>query len=357
MNFRVQLEVDLAAIVANYRKIVSYAAPCVVLPVIKYNAYNLGSVKVAEVLHEAGAPWFFVATLDEALELRRHGFAVQIAGSLLPFEVAEAVSAGVICPVNSLECGRQLSLEAIRQQKSVDINFQLDTGMGRDGISLNEAAKIIDAVCELPGLHCRGIYSHFPGALPQFSEFTRRQIADLGNFSQDWECIHFGGGDGMANYRETTRPPFTHCRVGLALYGLGSAVEPLQLQPVLTLKSALALVRELPAGSNVGYNFTHSLKRKTRVGTVAIGYADGLPLALSNCGEVIVRGRRCPIIGRVSMDYINIDLNHVPQAVPGDEVICLNSEITVNDWVKHKQTHPHEILCALGNRMKRSYHY
>lgn len=355
MNTRIQLEIDLTTIVANYKKIVSHVAPCAVLPVLKHNAYNMGALKIAEVLKNAGALHFITATAEEALELCAQGFNVQIVGNILSFEIPVLIRAGVICPINSLEGARLLNSEAARQKKRVEVNFQIDTGMGRDGILLTEAQQTIEEARKLPWLHCSGIYSHFPGALPQFADFTQRQIANLKKIGRDWPCIHLGGSDGMVNYNETTRAPFTHCRVGLALYGLGSAETQLNLKQVFTLKSMLALIRELPAGSNIGYNFSHTLKQKTRVGTVAIGYADGLPLALSNCGEVIIHGQRCPIIGRVSMDYITVDLNGVPEAKVGDEVICLNSEITANDWAELKQTHQHEILCSLGTRIKRIY--
>lgn len=355
MKARVQLEVDLTAITDNYQKIAAHVAPCVVLPVIKYDGYNMGALRVAKTLKKAGASRFFTATANEALELCKHGFEVQIAGNVAPFEIPDLINAGVICPINSLDGAHLLNAEAARQKKRVEVHFQVDTGMGRDGIPLDKAQRTIDEARKLPWLNCTGIYSHFPGALPEFSAFTKRQIIELKKISQKWQCIHWGGSDGMANYNTTTQAPFTHCRVGLALYGLGSAAMILDLKQVFTLKSTLVLIRELPAGSNIGYNFIHTLKQRTRVGTVAIGYADGLPIALSNCGEVIIHGHRCPIIGRVSMDYITVDLNGVPAIAVGDEVVCLNSEITATDWAELKQTHSHEILCSLGNRIKRIY--
>ncbi len=359
MSSRAELVIDLSTIAANYRKIAEYAAPCIPVPVVKADAYNMGAVQVARALKNVYAPFLMVATLNEALELRSVGLPLQIVGGILPHEIRTAIAARVTCPVNDLQAAQRISAEAESQKEKVNVHIQIDTGMGRDGIPVAEAASAIRDICALPRLVCSGIYSHFPGALPEFGEYTNDQISKfkmlLGGLDRRFDFVHFGGSDGVGHYAEILKPPFTHCRAGLALYGLGPSAKVLNLQPVISLKSGLAQIRTLPGGSSIGYSFTHRLDRERRVGTVAIGYADGLPLALSNRGEVIVRGKRCRILGRVSMDYTNIDLSEVPDAEVGDEVICLGGGITVDDWAAAKQTHPHEILCSLGRRLTRSY--
>ena len=359
MNARAELVIDLNAVAGNYRRIAAFAAPCIPLPVVKADAYRLGAVTIGRTLVEAGAPLLLVATLDEALELRKAGLPAQIVGGVLPHEIADAVSEQVVCPVNELALARLISAEAEKRNCQASVDIQIDTGMGRDGIRCAEAESEIRRIRALPGLLVRGIYSHFPGALPEFASYTHTQISSfialLGRLEQRFRFVHFGGSDGIGHFPDILRPPFTHCRTGLALYGLGATAEVLGLKPALSLKSTLVQVRKLPCGSNVGYNFTHRLDGDCRVGTVSIGYADGLPLALSNRGEVVVRGRRCRILGRISMDYVNIDLNGVPDAEPGDEVICLGDGITIADWADAKQTHPHEVLCSLGHRLVRRY--
>ncbi len=358
MKNRVELCIDLARIAANYRKIAAAAMPCLPLPVIKADAYNMGAVRVGKTLREAGASRLLVATLNEAMEIKECGLPIQIVGSILPHEIPTAVAEGITCPANDLSYARMLSAEAVRQNKTVTCHIQIDTGMGRDGIPVAGAAVVIAEILNLPGVEVAGIYSHFPGAVPGYDEFTNRQIKAfkelLSSLNYKFSYIHFGGGDG-ANFPETFHAPFTHCRAGLAMYGLGSTAASLNLEPVFTLKSVIAQVRQLPGGTSIGYSFTHHLKNDTRVGTVAIGYADGMPLALSNRGRVIVHGKPCPILGRVSMDYVNIDLSAVPETQPGDEVICLGNGITVDEWAEFKQTHPHEILCALGRRAVKTY--
>lgn len=359
MNSRAELVIDLKAVTGNYRRIAGFTAPCVPLPVIKADAYNLGAKQVGRALADAGAPLLLVATLEEALELRDAGLPAQIVGGVLPHEIKAAVAARIICPVNDLRTARLIAAEAGTRHEKACIDIQVDTGMGRDGIRCAEAEAEIRAISDLPGLFCRGIYSHFPGALPEFEAYTRAQIASfkalLARIKRNFQFVHFGGSDGIGNFPEIHRAPFTHCRTGLALYGLGASAKILGLKPAVALKSALVQVRNLPRGTNIGYNFTCRLDGDCRVGTVAMGYADGLPLALSNRGEVVIRGRRCRILGRVSMDYVNVDLSGLPEAEPGDEVTCLGEGITVDDWAAAKGTHPHEILCSLGRRPARRY--
>ncbi|MDX9979288.1 MAG: alanine racemase C-terminal domain-containing protein, partial [Lentisphaeria bacterium] len=133
----------------------------------------------------------------------------------------------------------------------------------------------------------------------------------------------------------------------------------LHLEPILSLKTRLVAIRDLPAGMRLGYGLTHRLVENTRVGTVAAGYADGLPLALSNRGYLIVRDTLCPVLGRVSMDYVTVSLAHVPDAAVGDEVVCLGGEgpaaVTVDQWAELKGTHPYEIICSFGTRVERRY--
>jgi len=150
-------------------------------------------------------------------------------------------------------------------------------------------------------------------------------------------------------------------RTGINLYGVFdlSGLRTYRLSPTLTLKTALLARRRLPAGYTIGYGATHTLFRDTWVGTVPAGYADGVPLAASNSGEVLIRGKACPIIGRISMDYLTVNLNGCPDARVGDEVVLVGRsgkrEITIEDWARIKQTHPYEIICSLGKRVERVY--
>ena len=173
--------------------------------------------------------------------------------------------------------------------------------------------------------------------------------------------VHIAASDALNNFPESTRPPFTLCRCGINMYGYcDPEVRPsMHLVPVVELKTRLAAVRILPAGASIGYGRMHRLRQDTRVGTIAAGYADGLPLALSNRGYVLVNGRLCPVLGRISMDYTTISLENVPEAQPGDEVVCVGTQgdqtITLEEWAQLKGTHAYELLCSIGSRVGRSY--
>jgi alanine racemase len=363
-NSRVRLEIDLDRLGSNYQAITAHCAPLRVMAVLKANAYGLGVRGIAERLVAEGVDAIGVAELREAAAVCDLGVPVHILGALLSSEVAEVVRLGIVAPVTDVEGARRLSIESVQQGRDTPIHFLVDTGMGRLGIPLREAREAIPLIASLPGLFCHGIYSHFPEAYgdapfsnQQVTEFDQL-LADLAKRGLSFKSIHLANSDGINNIEASIQAPFTMVRTGINLYGVFdmAGARSLPLRPVLRMTTQLVAVRELPAGSNVGYGRTCTLDKETRVGTVAIGYADGLPMAMSNGGGcVVVRGRRCPILGRVSMDYTTVDLTAVPDAGPGDEVICLGDEITVADWAAAKGTITYEVICSFGNRVERRY--
>jgi alanine racemase len=167
--------------------------------------------------------------------------------------------------------------------------------------------------------------------------------------------------DAINNFPMTYYSPFNYVRTGINIYGSfdNEGQRILNLESILTLKTKLAATRTLPAGMTLGYGCTYKLMKDTKVGTIAAGYADGLPLALSNRGYVIINGSLCPVLGRVSMDYTTVSLEDAPDAKMGDEVICLGGEgpgaISVDDWAQIKGTHAYEIICSFGTRVARRY--
>jgi alanine racemase len=360
------LEVDLRALRRNFAQIRKTVKPARVMAVLKANAYGLGAIPVAQALVEAGVDRLGVAEVKEAAQLAgRFRIPVQIVGGLLASEIPLCVRLGVVCPVPDLETARALSREAVRRRKRVKVHLKIDTGMGRLGFPHFRAYEDILAARELPGLEFEGIYSHFPNANNPMHAKSREQIALfrglLGRLEQAgmrFPLIHMANSDGINNFPESY---FNLVRTGINLYGVFdlSGLRMYHLAPTLTLKTTLLARRRLPAGYTIGYGGTHVLFRDTWVGTVPAGYADGVPLAASNSGEVLIRGKACPIIGRVSMDYLTVDLNGCPAARVGDEVVLVGRsgrrEITIEDWARVKQTHPYEIICSLGPRVERAY--
>jgi len=364
----VRLEIDLGVLRENYRKIAAAVAPCAVIAVVKANAYGLGVRRVAGALSEAGVARFGLADLNEARELIDIGPPVQILGGLLPEEIPDAVRLGVVLPITDLDTAQAISRESVAQGTTARCHVLVDTGMGRLGILAQEAESVIREAVELPNLDCEGIYSHFPVGYRPDDATTFSQISDfvalldrLESTGITFDFRHIANSGAINNFPQTCKPPFNAVRPGINLYGLFNieGKRALDLEPILTLKTRLTAVRRLPAGMTVGYGCTYRLRRATRVGTISAGYADGVPLALSNRGHVLVRGRRCPVVGRVSMDYTTVDLDAVPDARHGDEVICLGGEgpdaISVQQWAELKGTHSYEIICSLGSRVERCY--
>ena len=372
MKRRVTVEIDLKALVRNYRKIAAHVKPVKVLCVLKANAYGLGVGAYAQALAKAGCTMFGVAEPFEALELKKAlasklaSTEVQILSSILPDEIPEMVKQGVILPVIDVPTARLISAAAVKAKVVAKVHFKLDTGMGRLGILAKDAIAVMREVKKLPNLDCEGVFSHFPMAYDPKDPFTKRQIklfkdivaaAEKEGFR--FKKVHISASDGINNFPETAKKPFTVVRTGINLHGSFDPYgrKALKVEPVLSLKTRVAQVRELPAGTTLGYGRTWCLAKPTKVATISAGYADGLPLALTNRGFVFIGGKRCKIIGRISMDYTTVDVSDVRDVKPGDEVVCFGrcgrDSITPDDWAALKGTHAYDIICSLGNRVQR----
>ena len=374
MKRRVVVEIDLKALVRNYRRIAAHVRPAKVLCVLKANAYGLGVADYAKALAKAGCTMFGVAEPFEAMELKkalssgrgRLAPEIQILSSILPDEIPEMVKAGVILPVIDVATAKLISAAALKAKKIAKVHFKLDTGMGRLGILAKDALDVMREVRKLPNLDCEGVFSHFPMAYDPKDPFTKRQIrlfkqivaaAEKEGFR--FKKVHISASDGINNFPETAKKPFTVVRTGINLHGSFDPYgrKALKVEPVLSLKTRVAQVRELPAGTTLGYGRTWCLNRPTKVATISAGYADGLPLALTNRGFVFIGGKRCKIIGRISMDYTTVDVSDVRNVKPGDEVVCFGKcgkdSITPDDWAALKGTHAYDIICSLGSRVQR----
>jgi len=372
MKRRVTVEINLAALVRNYRRILAHVRPAKLLCVLKANAYGLGVGDYAKALADAGCTMFGVAEPFEALELkrvlgRRSGTVeIQMLSSVLPDEVSEMVKEGVILPITDLSEAKLVSAAAKRIGRTAKVHFKIDTGMGRLGILAKDALQTIREVVKLPNLDCEGIFSHCPMAFDPKDPFTSRQIALFKRIVESaakegicFKKVHIAASDAINNFPETAKKPFTVVRSGINLHGSfdPNGRKALRVEPVLTLKTRVAQVRELPAGTTLGYGRTWCLNAPTKVATISAGYADGLPLALTNRGFVFIGGKRCKIIGRISMDYTTVDVSGVKGVKAGDEVICFGScgrdSITPDDWAALKGTHAYDIICSLGTRVQR----
>lgn len=372
---RVWVEVDLNLLRQNYERISAAVKPARVLCVMKANAYGLGVVPYAKALAGTDAAGFGVAEPFEALQLAEILAAepgarkpVQILSSILPDEIEPMVEAGVTLPITDLATAKLIDAAAKKLKTTAKVHFKLDTGMGRLGILAADAPKVIREVKRLGHLDCEGIFSHCPMAYDPANEFTNDQIdlfiailKEVAKSGIRFKTVHIAASDAINNFPRAAKRPFTQVRTGINLHGSfdPNGKRALNVESVLTLKTRVAQVRELPPGTTLGYGRTWCLAKRTKVATISAGYADGLPLALTNRGHVLIKGRPCPVIGRISMDYTTVDVSRAGEVKPGDEVICLGGSgkyaVTPDDWGSLKGTHAYEIICSLGNRVERVY--
>lgn len=360
-------EIDLDAVRHNAR-VAAQASQCGVIAVIKANAYGLGAVPVARALGD-DVEMFGVATVAEALELHGAGIRtpVLLLGARVPEEREIVIKHGFIPCISSLSEARAWSALAEKLRRtSFVVHAAIDTGMGRIGFAEADwTARTIRALAALKNLRIGGMASHFPSA-DEDARFTSRQIESFGHLhlravehGLTPQHAHIGNSAGVLGY------PALHTvsnlvRPGLMLYGVSPLpqFQPL-LKPALTWKTHVTLVRDLPKGSGVSYGRTFITKKPTRVATLAVGYADGYARALSGRGaSVLLRGHRCPLLGRVTMDQIMVDVTDVTVRI-GDEAVLIGAQgkehITTAELASRAGTIPWEILTRISSRVSRVY--
>jgi alanine racemase len=362
---RVWVEISRSALVSNVQSLKQSVAPLGLMAVLKADAYGLGVTRIAEVIAPEGIAAFGVAELGAAFELTRFGLPIQLMGAVLPEEVEQAVARGIIIPISDYQAALVVSTVAKRLNLTAKVQLKLDTGMGRLGLWYEEALREFESYFALPNLDWVGLYSHFASAYTdtQFSLLQEQRYREVLDKALPWlhalgckpEFIHIANSDGIQNIAPSYEAPYTLARSGINLYGFydSEGAQRVPLREAVSLKSKLIAVKHLPPGSSIGYGRTFVTKDARRVGVVAIGYADGMPIQASNRGYVVIRGKRCGVLGRVSMDYTSVDLSDLPAAAVGDEVLCFGAYPSLAELASLKQTITYEVLCSLGNRVER----
>ncbi len=370
-------EIDLAALRHNAAEVARLCGDGRrVMAVVKADAYHHGVREVAQALRDQVA-FFGVASLQEGLSLRDELSSgdspdIFVLGPLPPQDHEAALAADLVLSLSTVEEAVALSQAAAKAGKSARAHLVVDTGMGRIGCLEREFADFVSQCRTLPRLKIEGLATHFPDADGPDPAFTRGQIQRFQSlifpFRAAWPeaaapWIHLSNSAGLLRFSEDCAPFETLVRPGLALYGL-SPVSGLGegLRPVLSLKTQVTLVRELPKGHGISYGRTFVTSAdRTRVATLGIGYADGYRRHLSNRGaDALIGGRRCPVLGNVTMDQIMADVSHLPEApTPGDEAILIghqeNEHITAEELATKAGTISWEILTGITNRVTRVY--
>ncbi|MGD1020323.1 MAG: alanine racemase [Verrucomicrobiia bacterium] len=357
--YRCWVEVDLDALRHNVAAIRRRIGPTVkLMAVVKADAYGHGLAQVASTLMQCGVDAFAVANLSEALRLRQiggTGWPILLFGSALPFEVAKMTEQDITPTISTVDEARLFDEEAHRRGKTVDAHIEIDTGMGRVGFWYEDAVKTILPIAGLRHVRIAGLYTHFPSA-DENLDVTRRELGffqkavlELASEGIKIPLLH------TANSAAVLRLPKSHLtmvRPGLLLYGICPTKAPLgEFRPVLSFKARVAYVKGVAAGRTVSYGQTFTAKKPMRIATVTAGYADGFSRHLSNKADVLVGGKRCPVVGRVTMDQIMVDVTRVPHVQCGDEVVFIgqqgNARVTASEMACWEDTIPWEVLCGI----------
>lgn len=359
--------VSLSALAHNYRALRAVASPAEVCAVVKANAYGHGMGPVAQRLQQEGCRIFAVGTVDEGVELRRFGIEEEILvlqGA--PRGCARLLSVERLTPVISdLASLQLLGQESLQGGISLPVHLKFDTGMGRLGLRPEEAGDVHPVFRRLNCIQLSGVTTHFaragesPAATTEQLERFRGALDALAAGGMSFGAVH------AANSAALLSDPASHfdfVRVGLSLYGVSpEPALPLApaLSPVLTWVSEVEHLREVPAGSPLSYGGTFVTRAPSRIAVVPVGYADGYRRALGNRGQVLIRGQRAPVVGRVTMDLTLVDVTSIAGVERGDEVILLGSQggqtLSATEMAAWLDTISYEVLCCIGARVPRVY--
>jgi alanine racemase len=365
------VEINLDAVTSNVRAFLR-ALPegTDLMAVVKANGYGHGAYEVAKEALAAGAKWLGVAFLDEALQLRQNGIncPILVMGYTDPAGFSLAIQHDISIAVYQAG-GLELLAEASRHlQCKAKVHIKVDTGMGRLG--LTETTELLDMVRYLndhPWLDWEGLFTHYACADELDKRSTLNQAEKLENMIQVLQregfeppLVHAGN---SATGIDLPKQAYGMVRLGISLYGLYPSDqvmrEKVELQPVLTWKTKIVHLKQVPPGTPISYGSTYVTSGEERIATLPVGYADGYTRLLTGKGEVLVRGHRVPIVGRICMDQLMIHVTDVPDAAIGDEVVLIGSQgderITADDVAKRLGTINYEIPCKVGLRVPRVY--
>lgn len=359
------LEIDLDIIRKNVRQLLQVCG-CELMAVVKANGYGHGASEVAQAAVEAGATWLGVARLEEAIALRRSGLSshILVMGYTSPDRVAEAVNHNICLTIYDPQIGEAYAQQAENMGGGLRLHIKVDTGMGRLGISPDTAHDFIENLAKRPKLNIEGIFTHFARADEPQAPTTTRQldmfdelVRGLREHGVAPRYIHAANSAAMLNF---SRSRYDLVRPGIALYGFPPSPDtmlPDGIRPAITWKTRLTSVRLFPTGHGISYGHVYHTEQTERIGSCAIGYADGFRRANGNIA--LVRGKRVPVVGRVCMDQCMLQLDAVPDASTGDEVVLLggqgNEYISAEELGERWGTFNYEVICGLSARLPRIY--
>ncbi len=359
------IEIDLSAIENNV-ELIRKKTGVRVMAVVKANAYGHGTMPVARAALRGGAAWLGVARIEEALNLREAGLdcPILVLGYSPAGKVSEAINQNISLTLWSLEQLKSVSSSAQKIDKQAKIHLKVDTGMSRLGVQPNETLALAEEINASPGIIFEGIFTHFaradeedPSSSENQSRKFRNVLNSLTTAGISPPLVH------AANSAAALSQPssyFAMVRPGIAIYGLEPSNDwqlPEEFQTALVWKTILSQVKTLPAGRGVSYGHEYVTRGAERIGSIPVGYADGFRRVRGN--QVLIGGMRVPVVGRVCMDQISVQLDEVPNAKEGDEVVIIGAqgelEITAEQVAELWGTINYEVVCGIGARVPRIY--
>jgi alanine racemase len=365
------VEINLDHLAHNIGQVRQLIAPQTrIMAVVKADGYGHGAAIVGKTALASGAESLAVAFVEEGIYLRQAGIdaPVLLLGYTDPVQFATLISYNLTPTVFDLPTAAEFSKHALAAGVVLPLHLKLDTGMGRVGLLPAEAATVTEQIAALPALKIEGIFTHLASAEDEDQSHTEEQ---LHKFNQIIETLKARGISfplvHAANSAAAINNPgarYNLIRLGLALYGHYPAATlskcGITLKPALTFKSRVVLVKNLPSGSCISYGCTYRTANDELIATVPVGYADGYSRLLSGRGEVLIRGVRAPVVGRICMDHLMVNVSHIPGVHRGDEVVLYGrqgaEEITVEEVADKIGTVNYELLCAVDKRVSRFYY-
>ena len=370
------VEVNLKAIEHNTLRLADIATPAELMAMVKANAYGHGAIPVARAALRGGATWLGVYAIGEGIELRNAGITapILVVGPTMPAWARAGVEHNLTLTIFSLDAARAIAEAALDLKTRAQVHIKIDTGMARLGVMPEQIGDFARALGELSHLEIEGAFTHLAmsdtpdahGIIGWGNAYTQMQIEKFRQVVAQLEAMgivlryrHIANSPAVLNRREAH---FNLVRAGILLYGLDPSPEvprPADFIPALSFKTQVALVKQVPAGTYVSYGATFRAQRETRLAVLMVGYGDGFRRKPNNYGEVLVRGARAPIVGRVCMDQTMIDVTDIPGVVQGDEVVLIGrqgaEEIRAEDVGERLGTNSYETVTTISARVERRY--
>ncbi|HKJ67724.1 MAG TPA: alanine racemase [bacterium] len=360
-------EVDLRALRHNIIVIQDYIHPAGIIGVVKANAYGHGCIPVAKVLVEEGVDLLAVVAVEEAIQLRGAGvqMPVLLMGKVWDHHLPQVFEYNLQPIVASAEDYERFATFARRERKQMQVHLKIDTGMGRMGVLYDEYSEVFRKITQDSSLQLVGIMSHFAsaenpnGLAPVQAERFRRIYDEISNELQDDKPVFHLANSAAMLYMDGQL--YDRVRLGLSLYGLTPAElrpAPVRLQPVMSLKSFITYVKVFPTDFPIGYGSTYTTRKDSTIAICSGGYEDGIPRRYGNTGEVLIHGKRFPVVGNVSMDTFMVDVGQEPVDI-GDEVVIFGRQgdefISIWEMANKLQVIPYEVICGISQRVTREY--